>query len=617
MLITKHPARSCVYDECNKVLEYKRDTIDHVNTVREYLHSISMPHNYGLYETKCILKLNKNESVINICTNVMNLLLTHSQRDQLLLTPVLFFHNKSHLEYLEPMYITSGKYVNHRLDTPNIRVAVCFWGITRSLKYTHSSIKRYIFSPLTDANIEYDIYLHTYSVDAPYSNLRANEINIKLDNEEYKILNSDYTCVESQDEIDRTLEFEKYRTCGDPWPDSCEFKTLDNHIRALWSLHKVTDMWYENRKKYTHIIYCRPDVEYTKPINTKWFECDINNTIIIPNFQLADDVNDRFAIGTPDTMYVYGNRFTTAYEYSKSNTLHSERYLAHILKSNSIKYIHEDFFFRRVRANGEYCPADKYPIENTAILYVFDVVNESVKYFIKYGIIKASNYTYYLICNNPNMGVDMSGYKNIVFISRENKGFDFGGWGETLLYNDIYKRYSHYIFINSSCIGPFVQPYHKGEWPMIFLNKLSTTIKLVGSTINTCRKPITHSHVQSYCFAMDHECLEYLIQQKIFSNTNYATGALIHNKYHSTPRRDIVIDWEVRMSRLVIEKGWNIGCLMNCYSGIDFRFKDKKPEDYNVEYLDDPCYENAYYGRTLHPYDVIFVKSNRNIKYVL
>lgn len=324
MLITKHPARSCVYDECNKVLEYKRDTIDHVNTVREYLHSISMPHNYGLYETKCILKLNKNESVINICTNVMNLLLTHSQRDQLLLTPVLFFHNKSHLEYLEPMYITSGKYVNHRLDTPNIRVAVCFWGITRSLKYTHSSIKRYIFSPLTDANIEYDIYLHTYSVDAPYSNLRANEINIKLDNEEYKILNSDYTCVESQDEIDRTLEFEKYRTCGDPWPDSCEFKTLDNHIRALWSLHKVTDMWYENRKKYTHIIYCRPDVEYTKPINTKWFECDINNTIIIPNFQLADDVNDRFAIGTPDTMYVYGNRFTTAYEYSKSNTLHSE-----------------------------------------------------------------------------------------------------------------------------------------------------------------------------------------------------------------------------------------------------------------------------------------------------
>ena len=44
----------------------------------------------------------------------------------------------------------------------NKKIAVCFFGLTRSLKHTIDSIKKNIFHPLQKNNINYDIYLHTY-----------------------------------------------------------------------------------------------------------------------------------------------------------------------------------------------------------------------------------------------------------------------------------------------------------------------------------------------------------------------------------------------------------------------------------------------------------------------
>ena len=38
-----------------------------------------------------------------------------------------------------------------------MKIALCFWGLTRSLKYTIESIKKNILQPLDDGNIEYRI----------------------------------------------------------------------------------------------------------------------------------------------------------------------------------------------------------------------------------------------------------------------------------------------------------------------------------------------------------------------------------------------------------------------------------------------------------------------------
>ena len=39
-------------------------------------------------------------------------------------------------------------------------------------------------------------------------------------------------------------------------------------------------------------------------------------------------------------------------------------------------------------------------------------------------------------------------------VKRNNIGYDFGGWSNALLTNDLYKNYDNFIFANSSVIGP-------------------------------------------------------------------------------------------------------------------------------------------------------------------
>ena len=45
-----------------------------------------------------------------------------------------------------------------------MKVCICFFGLTRSLRYTIDSINKNILKILEDNNIKYDIYLHTYDL---------------------------------------------------------------------------------------------------------------------------------------------------------------------------------------------------------------------------------------------------------------------------------------------------------------------------------------------------------------------------------------------------------------------------------------------------------------------
>jgi len=228
------------------------------------------------------------------------------------------------------------------------KVALCFWGICRTTNHTIDSIKTYVFKPLEDANIDYDIYVHTFSISTSYSNSRTSEINIKLDNELYKLLNPDWVEVEDQADADKLIDLPSYRSKGDPWARwrSVNFCTLDNHIRALYSLNKVTHAAL--KKDYKNIIFLRPDVKFITPLNTNWLNIK-HDEIITPDFHLHP-VNDRFAVTTPYSAKVYGQRFNDAKAYSLQHQLHSETYLKYCLDLAKIKIYKVKFRFRRIRA---------------------------------------------------------------------------------------------------------------------------------------------------------------------------------------------------------------------------------------------------------------------------
>jgi hypothetical protein len=231
------------------------------------------------------------------------------------------------------------------------------------------------------------------------------------------------------------------------------------------------------------------------------------------------------------------------------------------------------------------------------VLYVFHIYNYRVENFIKNCIFHDENVDFIIISNDKTNKFNVP--DNVKCLFRDNIGYDFGGWSDALLTNNLYENYDKFIFVNSSAIGPFIPSYYNGKWTDIYINGLQNNIKLFGSTINTRERPLEISHVQSYIFSMDKLTLKYLIDCEIFSLTNYARTF-----------EDAIYNKEILMSRKIIDNKWNIGSLLHYYNNIDFTFKYKTPEECNIHFLDDimvPNFRNSLWNE----YELVFIKGNR------
>lgn len=239
----------------------------------------------------------------------------------------------------------------------------------------------------------------------------------------------------------------------------------------------------------------------------------------------------------------------------------------------------------------------------TLVLFVHHEQSARTNYFINHAIFLAPNVDFIIISNGCDAPPNLPPY--VTTISRPNIGYDFGGWSEGLLHNNLYQHYTHFIFMNSSVYGPIPRNNlpNRRRWTDIYLDGLQGNIKLFGSTIN-CHdlmqpNPKTGSHVQSYAFCMDMSTLQLLMDASIFSVTKYAETF-----------RDAIVDREIRMSRVIIGAGYNIGCLMQEYQGIDFRFIHKQPRDY-PSLGGDIMGPIHFVGKRRYFRGLVFVKGNR------
>jgi lipopolysaccharide biosynthesis protein len=235
----------------------------------------------------------------------------------------------------------------------------------------------------------------------------------------------------------------------------------------------------------------------------------------------------------------------------------------------------------------------------TLVLFVFHEYNNRVKYFIENAIFKGP-YVKFLIIWNCDGGappdVIIPKYVDVLF--RKNIGYDFGGWSHGLFHNNNYKKYDSYLFVNSSVYGPFLKEGEpRNKWVWKYINGLTNDIKLFGSTINSMGA--SHlAHVQSYIFCVNKETLWFLINQHIFSLTNMSNTFL-----------DAIYNKEVRMSTLIINNGWNIGCQHKLYKNVDFR--NVKPRQ-KLRFKDDIMYPEYINTQPASIFEeLVFVKGNR------
>lgn len=244
-----------------------------------------------------------------------------------------------------------------------MRIALCFWGLCRSTHLTIASLERHIFSVLRSAGVSFDVFVHTYSLHKPYTNPRSGEYELQLRNTAWKYLQPTSAQIDNQDEIDTQIGLANYRSKGNPWVDEpsqaeAPWHTLDNHLRALWSLKQVTGLWSSSNEPYDWIVYLRPDVRYLTPFDIGWFQTIGSKSIGCPDFQQIASCNDRFAVCRPEVAALYGNRFDKALEYSRQKPLHAETFLADTMAEAGIHFVSLGFRFHRIRADGQTCPAD-------------------------------------------------------------------------------------------------------------------------------------------------------------------------------------------------------------------------------------------------------------------
>lgn len=231
------------------------------------------------------------------------------------------------------------------------KIAICFWGITRSLKYTLPSIKKHILSILPE-NIKYDIYLHTYNFEGTYINPHSHETGI-LDFQEYELLNPKYYIIDNQDEIKKTIDYEIYKTYGNPWKNDKSWSCFENMFLGLYSKLRVTNLLIEKNQNYDNVIFLRPDVKFLNDFPLTILNNINLDTIYTPSFHKHGGLNDRFFVSNYKNALIYGKIYEHLLEISKIRNLHSESIQKYyLLTMNNLKNEDLQFYFNRVRCKG-------------------------------------------------------------------------------------------------------------------------------------------------------------------------------------------------------------------------------------------------------------------------
>ena len=255
-------------------------------------------------------------------------------------------------------------------------------------------------------------------------------------------------------------------------------------------------------------------------------------------------------------------------------------------------------------------------INKIAALYhyceVDNIYRDNFLHFLVFAYLPSVDF-YIIISGDARL--DLPKVDNLYYFYAENINLDYGGYAQILSSGAVdVNKYEKFIFVNSSVRGPYLPAYCSQSWISPFLDPLEDkSIGLVGSSINILpldddvtlnyakrhqvevKKPL--SHVQTTIFSMRGRTLKFLQDMNFFSNNE------------KMEKSEVIQIYEIALSQTILKQGLNIKCLLPEYNSIDYRLEhyDINPESDRG----DPLLYKKYFGRTVHPYEAIYVKTNR------
>ncbi len=254
--------------------------------------------------------------------------------------------------------------------------------------------------------------------------------------------------------------------------------------------------------------------------------------------------------------------------------------------------------------------------KSIAIVYHYyekdSTYRDNLIYFLSVGIL--DEYHYYIVIAG-GCTVELPLKENISYIKTENRNNDYGGYSEFIkTATQKLQNYNFFIFVNSSVRGPFLPNYSPSDWTVPFIKKLSNDTHLVGSTINVLpiqseysqklgeisSYPPPFTHVQTTSYALTSEALNYLISLSFYDMDRFMS------------KEEVIAFYELRLSREIIKNGWNFSSIAPLYDEIDYRKQNEFIKN-DSAVNGDVLFKKGFMGRTLNPYDLIFIKVNRDM----
>lgn len=249
------------------------------------------------------------------------------------------------------------------------------------------------------------------------------------------------------------------------------------------------------------------------------------------------------------------------------------------------------------------------------VLYHFYEDNQNYvknfRHFLTFGIHHSADY-FCIIAGKHSL--DLPKITNVTYIHSENKNWDYGGYAQALKDHVPTDAYDYFAFINSSVRGPFISPTSDASWLDSFITHFTEDTGAVGCAINILspqsidslnfkkeypqfRPP--YSHVQTTAYMLSKKALSVLFQNQFF------------NIKDSLTKNQVICRYELLLSQLLVRNGLNIKCLLPEYNQIDYRelHADINP----TSHQGDPSAPDGYFGRTMHPYEGMFIKTQRNL----
>lgn len=230
------------------------------------------------------------------------------------------------------------------------KIAICYWGLVRTLQEVLPSQKQYVYDELDNAGFKYDVFFHTWKTNDNLVWNRKMKEPIKY--ETMDLVNPLKKQIDDQSEFLKTIKLSDYYYEGQrEWLP----QLILNHLCALESQKRCANLCLESDNKYDYIMFLRPDALIRKRLPVeKIFTTDFSsNRIVIANFNHWEGYNDQFAVLHPEQVRAYSHRIDGIAEFRKTNgRIVSEKYVKYVVDRNYVP-TQVDFRFDLLRPNGK------------------------------------------------------------------------------------------------------------------------------------------------------------------------------------------------------------------------------------------------------------------------